>query len=85
MPKPDIKGLFYITHINNIESIIRYGILSHALVEKRNVQFTPIYDAQIVSNRRTKKVPSGESLWDYANLYFQPRNPMLYRVIHELI
>ena len=83
MPKPDIKGLFYITHVNNINSILRHGILSHALVEKRKVQSTPIYDAQIVSNRRERKTPDGESLWDYANLYFQPRNPMLYRVINE--
>ncbi|MFQ5613366.1 MAG: DarT ssDNA thymidine ADP-ribosyltransferase family protein, partial [Anaerolineae bacterium] len=27
--------------------------------------------------------PDGKSLWNFANLYFQPRNPMLYRVIHE--
>jgi hypothetical protein len=80
---PDIKGLFYITHVDNIDSILRYGILSHALVEKRNISFTPIYNAQIVSNRRTKMTPNGDSLWNYANLYFQPRNPMLYRVIHE--
>lgn len=83
MPKPDIKGLFYITHVNNINSILRHGILSHTLVEERKVQFTPIYDAQIVSNRRQRKTPNGKSLWDYANLYFQPRNPMLYRVINE--
>src|SRR5688572_8969960 len=83
MPKPDIKGLFYITHVNNIKSILRHGILSHALVEARKVQFTPIYDAQIVSNRRERKTPHDKSLWDYANLYFQPRNPMLYRVINE--
>jgi hypothetical protein len=83
MPKPDIKGLFYITHVNNIKSILRHGILSHALVEEREVPFTPIYDAQIVSNRRGRTTPSGKSLWDYTNLYFQPRNPMLYRVISE--
>lgn len=83
MPKPDIKGLFYITHVNNIRSILRHGILSYALVEERKVPFTPIYDAQIISNRRGRTTPSGKSLWDYANLYFQPRNPMLYRVINE--
>lgn len=83
MPKPDIKGLFYITHVNNITSILRHGILSHALVEERKIQFTRIYDDQIVSNRRERKTPAGKSLWEYANLYFQPRNPMLYRVINE--
>lgn len=78
-----VKGLYYITHINNVPSILQQGILSHSLVEQKQVPFTPIYDAQIVSNRRTKVTPSGKSLWSYANLYFQPRNPMLYRVISE--
>jgi len=84
MPKPDIKGLFYITHSNNIESILRHGILSHALVEKRKIPFASIYDAKIVSNRHERKTPNGKSLWNYANLYFQPRNAMLYRVINEI-
>ncbi len=79
----DIKSLFYITHINNIKSILQHGILSHAAVEERQIDFTPIYDAEIVSHRRDKSMPNGQSLWDFANLYFQPRNPMLYRVISE--
>lgn len=81
--KPDVKSLYYITHINNIPSMLEQGILSHALVEDRHVPFTPIYDAQIVSNRRDRLTPDGKSLWSFANLYFQPRNPMLYRVISE--
>jgi len=47
------------------------------------VPFTPIYDGNIVSRRKEKITPSGKGLWEYANLYFQPRNPMMYRVIHE--
>lgn len=83
MKKSDIKSLYYITHVNNLKSILEQGILSHALVEERGVPFTPIYDAQIVSNRRDRLTPNGKSLWQFANLYFQPRNPMLYRVISE--
>ncbi len=59
------------------------GILSHAEVERLNIAFTPIYDAQIVANRQQRTTPDGNSLWEFANLYFQPRNPMLYRVVHE--
>jgi len=81
--KHPIKGLYYITHIDNIPSILSRGILSHELVEEQHVQFTPIYDPQIVSNRRGRFAPDGKSLWEFANLYFQPRNPMLYRVISE--
>lgn len=79
----DIKSLFYITHVENVPSILQNGILSHARVEAQEVPFTPIYDAGIVSNRKAKMTPERRSLWEYANLYFQPRNPMMYRVIHE--
>lgn len=81
--KPDVNELFYTTHINNVKSILQHGILSHASVEEMRIPFTPIYDAEIVSHRRERLTPDGKSLWNFANLYFQPRNPMLYRVINE--
>jgi O-acetyl-ADP-ribose deacetylase (regulator of RNase III) len=81
--KAEIKSLFYITHVENLPSMLKNGILSHAQVETKKVPFTPIYDSGIVSNRKLKSTPDHKSLWDYANLYFQPRNPMLYRVVHE--
>ncbi len=78
-----ITGLFYITHIDNIPSILRKGILSHERMLNENIPYTPIYNEQIVTNRRNIVAPDGRSLWNFANLYFQPRNPMLYRVLHE--
>ena len=81
--RSSIKGLYYITHIDNLPSILSNGILSHELIEERRIQFSPIYDAGIVSRRKGIQTPEGRSLWSYANLYFQPRNPMLYRVLHE--
>ncbi|MHC4399147.1 MAG: DarT ssDNA thymidine ADP-ribosyltransferase family protein [Planctomycetota bacterium] len=83
MKKAEVKGLFYITHVDNLGSIVKRGILAHSVVERERVSFTPIYDKNIVARRREKTVPAGASLWDYANLYFQPRNPMMYRVICE--
>ncbi|BDQ30604.1 Appr-1-p processing protein [Nitrosopumilus zosterae] len=76
------RYLFYITHIDNIPSMLQNGILSHNLIEQENLDYTPIYDREIVSNRKEKMV-NGKSLWHFANLYFQPRNPMLYRVTME--
>lgn len=81
--KAEIKSLFYITHVENVPSILSHGILSHAGVEAGKLPFTPIYDSGIVSNRKNKSTPERASLWEYANLYFQPRNPMMYRVVHE--
>ena len=84
MPKKaDINSLFYITHVENLPSILRHGILSHSQVVAQNVPYEAIYDTAIVSNRKEKMTSAGRSLWDYANVYFQPRNPMMYRVVHE--
>jgi O-acetyl-ADP-ribose deacetylase (regulator of RNase III) len=83
MKAGDLTYLYYITHVDNVGSIVQRGLLSHAEVERQKVEFTPIYDDSIVSRRKAKATPEGRSLWEYANLYFQPRNPMMYRVIHE--
>lgn len=83
MKKLDIRSLYYITHIENLPSILHRGILSHEQVEKLKVSFTPIYDSGIVSKRKDKTTPNRNNLWEYTNLYFQPRNPMMYRVVHE--
>ncbi len=76
--KVGIEGLYYITHFGNVVSILQNGILSHDLVEKKKINFTPIYNREIVNLRSTKVVQGDKTLWNFANLYFQPRNPMLY-------
>ncbi|MCD6501029.1 DUF4433 domain-containing protein, partial [bacterium] len=68
---------------DNIPSILEHGILSHVQVEKKGIDYTPIYSREIVEYRRSKQVSSDKTLWSYANLYFQPRNAMLYRVVFE--
>lgn len=78
-----LSGLYYITHIDNLPSIFEHGILSHAQIEKQDIRPVAIYDREIVNNRKGKLTPDNKSLWEYANFYFQPRNPMLYRVIEE--
>ena len=78
-----INSLYYITHIHNLPSILSQGILSHKKVDELNVSYTPIYDKEIVNQRKDKGTSKKNSLWEYANLYFQPRNPMMYRVVNE--
>ena len=79
----DIKNLYYITHIDNLPSILERGILSHERIQKEGLQPAHIYNTDIVNRRSKKNTPDRKSLWSYANLYFQPRNPMMYRVVHE--
>ena len=83
MAKRSVKGFYYITHIDNVPSILRQGILSHKRIEEQGTPFTRIYNADIVANRAMRQTPDNKSLWEYANVYFQPRNPMLYKVINE--
>jgi len=78
--RKEIRQLYYITHIDNLASILKQGIFSHSEMERRGIKYTRIYDEDIVRNRASKYLPNGKSLWDYANVYFQPRNPMMYRV-----
>lgn len=83
MTQPQIKNLYYITHINNIPSILENGILCHQQLLDSQVEFTPIYDENIVNHRQQRSISNNNTLWNYANLYFQPRNPMMYRVVKE--
>jgi len=78
-----IRNLYYITHLDNVPSILRHGILSHEEIQRRELDFTAVYDSDIVSRRSQISIPDGRTLWSFANLYFQPRNPMLYRVAIE--
>jgi O-acetyl-ADP-ribose deacetylase (regulator of RNase III) len=78
-----IKELYYITHVENVPSILKRGILCHEIIEQENIEFTPIYNKEIVSRRAQRIVTGHKSLWAFANLYFRARNPMLYKVAHD--
>jgi len=82
--RPEIDCLYYITHIDNLPSILKHGIQSHNAIEKSGIDFKAVYDPEIMVRRKSKSTPNGRTLWDFANVYFQPRNPMLYRVINEI-
>jgi hypothetical protein len=79
----DVKQLYYITHVRNVPSILKHSILSHERVEREGIEYYPIYDAEIVERRKEIRTPDGRVLWNFANLYFQARNAMLYRVVTE--
>ena len=83
MAELNIRWLYYLAHIDNLSLLLERGILSQKIRSEENIQYTQIADSNIVGRRRYKQTPDGKSLWDYANLFFQPRNPMLFRVIDE--
>ena len=63
--------------IENISSVLEFGILSHErakALKHRSVAMQEIQD-----RRDNKRVPGGLRIHQYANLYFHARNPMLYK------
>jgi len=78
-----IRELFYITHVKNTKSILEKGILCHKRIEESGIPYERIYNKEVVSRRESITVPDGRSLWSFANLFFQARNPMLYTVVRN--
>lgn len=77
-----MKRLYYITHKDNLPSILKRGIFSYDRVEAEGLHPISTYDGNGVE-QRNYKTTDGKKLWYYANLYFQPRNALMYRFLHQ--
>jgi hypothetical protein len=77
MDYADVKELHYITPIETLPSIFERGILSHQLAKK--IVHQSVAMEEIQDRRKVKVVPGGRPLHKYVNLYFDARNPMLYK------
>jgi len=73
---PRIGELHFITSIANVPSIQSRGILSNKLMQ--GIPHTSVANDEVQERRERVKVPSGLPLHQYANLYIDSRNPMLY-------
>lgn len=71
-------GLFYITHIDNVESILKYGILSHNLAHDKGIVREDISNQTVNARRNRFEDTLGGNIHDYTPLYFNHKNPMLY-------
>ena len=78
MRREDIAELYYIVHFDNIISIIQRGILSNVL--SMSLQHKSVASEIVQEKRKTKVLPQGKCLHEYANLYICGRNPMLFRL-----
>ena len=81
LEREELVGLHYITHINNVPSIEEHGILSHDRAKR--LQHYSIAMQEIQDRRVGKVVPNARPLHQYVNLYFCPRNPMMYKRRNE--
>ncbi len=69
------NGLYNIQAIENIRSIMESGLLSHE--DSRTIEHTSIAMKEVQQRRDMVYIPNGLGLHQYANVYFDPRNPML--------
>jgi len=70
---------YYLTHHSNVPDILRYGILSREEVTSRCLRVRDISDPEVQRRRARCDPVYSRCLHEYVPLYFNPRNPMLYR------
>lgn len=70
-------GLYNIMPFRNISSVLSLGILSNFSAEK--LPHVSVAMNEVQSRRDKVNVPNGMPLHQYANLYFDARNPMMYK------
>ena len=70
-----ISTLDHITHIDNLKSILRRGLRSH----NNPHQKVDISNREVNARRNTQEPIYHRNIHDYAPLYYNPRNAMLYR------
>lgn len=75
---PRVTELHSIMPISNVESVMERGILSHELAAK--LRRKPVALPAAPDRRDQAHVPGGLRLHQYANLYFDARNPTLFRL-----
>ncbi len=75
--REELSELHYIVHMDNVQSILRHGILSNRRASK--VAHTSVAMQEVQHRRAEVVVPGGRRLHEYVNLYICARNPMLYK------
>lgn len=70
------KCVYNIMPISNIDSLVKNGLLSFNAA--KSMTHDSIAMSQVQELRNSVVIPNGKALHDYANMYFDYNNPMLY-------
>lgn len=76
-----IPEIYFLTLIDNIESIFIHGILSKNKILREKIKFKDCSNATIQTARSMRKI-GDLYLHDYANLYFGKRPPMHHNMVY---
>lgn len=83
--KQFFPNCYHITHKSNFHSILKHGILCWKEAHKAKRNEIDISDPNVQQLRNIKVGVNDRDIHDYAPLYLNPKNPMLYarRELHE--
>ena len=81
MDRDEVKEFHFITSTDNLDSILMRGIVCHNRAKR--LPHRSIASESVQDRRRPKSVPGGLRLHNYANLYFDARNAMMYYLKDE--
>jgi len=73
-----VNYLYHMTHINNISSIYREGLVSNHRAHSSKILNRDISDPGVQKRRERLDPINNLSIHSYVPLYFNPKNPMLY-------
>jgi hypothetical protein len=82
------SAFYHITHHRNLPRIFKHGILSWTKAHAQGLTEIDISDPSVQQRRARCEPVYHRSIHDYAPLYFNPRNAMLYvrrHLQHELV
>lgn len=81
------RSLYHFTHIDNLESILKHGLLSKNEKIKIGLIHRDISYEEIQERRFSTKVTCGNCgcVHDYVPFYFCRRSPMLFAVVNNKI
>lgn len=72
-------SLDHMTHIDNLDSIFKYGLRSHNNPYKKR----DISNTEVNQRRERRENIYGRKIHDYVPFYFNPRNAMMYKNRYE--
>ncbi len=82
MKKPDTIYLYRITHIDNLDFILKSKLICCQNSDNSDPNFIGIGDSSLIQSRKSRQipiVPNGD-FSDYVAFYFGARSPMLYNI-----
>jgi hypothetical protein len=78
-----VNSFWHLTHKNNIESILKHGILNHYNASKLSNYFD-ISDHQVQNLRENEEPIYHRRIHEYVPLFINPKNAMLFRLMKDI-